>query len=192
MSGGTAQCIGHVPLSVQWEELRDANGCTWQPSGCRIRRRNQAEACDLLLARGHRRILVVGDSFMRHLYLALVRTLLGAAAERDPMFLAPTVHWHADSRAATAAGKNMSACSFDRVTDSNGPDYCRWHFASDTSLHLDEGRRSQLCGGKINVEYTHSPVTGAGRLNPRLLPACALLCSHQRHLRCRGSAATAS
>ena len=154
---GSANCRpGKLSPKQQRVEFRDEQGCTWQPS-CRLHVFSPSEACALLEQQGISRIMLLGDSLIRHLYLALLLLLFGDAADADSMILAPTQIWSNEIQvAARKKILDVRTCSHHRVaTDYLGK--CRMYFARDTWLHLDDRRRRLICNGKVNLEYHGIP-----------------------------------
>ena len=158
-SGGHRECRdGHVSPEAQRAELRDEKGCTWQPDNCSVPIFRPQEACKILHRRGYTRVLLVGDSVIRLLYQALLLLLLGEAAERDPFIIAPTAIWKDEFREAVAAKRaHLSSCTHHEVATAYHGRDCRFYFARDTWLHLDERRRGLICDGTVNLEYANIP-----------------------------------
>lgn len=135
--------------------LLDEENGLWQPEGCTLRSYRPAEACDVLQRMGHKRLLFVGDSFMRQFYLAFLRTLLDGDA--DGQALAPTQPWAPSS--AEARG-DFSRCTADIVAvETDGAKFCRHHFARDTRQQFDADRQNRLCGGQVDLEFVYGGVT---------------------------------
>mmetsp|Transcript_47202 Transcript_47202/g.127403 ORF Transcript_47202/g.127403 Transcript_47202/m.127403 type:complete len:725 (+) Transcript_47202:99-2273(+) len=127
----------------------------WQPDGCNLRLYRPAEACDVLQRMGHKRVLFIGDSFMRQFYLAFLQTLLDGNAEGQ--VLAPKQPWAPSS--AEARG-DLSKCTADVVAvEVEGAKFCRHQFARDTRQQFDEQRQSRLCGGQVDLEFVYGGVT---------------------------------
>lgn len=60
-------------------------------------------------------------------------------------------------REAVAAKRvHLSSCTHHEVATAHYRD-CRFYFARDTWLHLDERRRGLICDGTVNLEYANIP-----------------------------------
>lgn len=134
--------------------LLDEEHGLWQPDGCNLRFYRPAEGCDVLQRMGHKRVLFVGDSFMRQFYLAFLQTLLDGSA--DGQALAPTSPWAPSSAGARG---DLSKCTADVVAvEVEGAKFCRHHFARDTRRQFDKERQTRLCGGQVDLEFVYGGV----------------------------------
>jgi hypothetical protein len=118
-------------------------------------------ACSKLSSLSVRSILFVGDSFVRHLYLATVLLLMPQAARLSPTVLAPVTPW---APSASAAPR----CTAEQIATASTEDtvQCRHAFARSTKM-MDAGKQSMLCAGRVSLEFvyggiTQTAATGAG------------------------------
>jgi hypothetical protein len=117
-------------------------------------------ACSKLSSLSVRSILFVGDSFVRHLYLATVLLLMPQAARLSPTVLAPVTPWAPSASAAPrCTAEQIATATADTVQ-------CRHAFARSTKM-MDAGKQSMLCAGRVSLEFvyggiTQTAATGAG------------------------------
>ena len=117
-------------------------------------------ACSTLSSLGVRSILFVGDSFVRHLYLATVLLLMPQAARLSPTVLAPVTPW---APSASAAPR----CTSEQIATATAATMqCRHAFARSTKM-MDAEKQSMLCAGRVSLEFVYGGIsetaaTGAG------------------------------
>ena len=143
-------------MQHQRAELTDERGCKWQPGTCRLHMYSADEACRVLLSGGFNRVLMVGDSFMRHLHISLMVTVFGLdAVESNSRIVNRVSHLFDPMLPPVEAKFKEDFCPLDLIMRSQH-DGCRNTYARDTWLHLDERRKKMLCGGRVSLEYMPS------------------------------------
>ena len=158
LGAGQVICGDTRPSARQQRaEMVDEKGCRWQPDGCNIKRYSPDEACRVLIEGGLDRILLVGDSFMRHLHISFLTLLFGQEnVEANPFIVERASGVPNNDLPMGVEPPRIHTCPLD-LTLHSGNLPCRHAYARDTWLHLDAPRRHLLCKGKFNLEYVPSP-----------------------------------